>query len=650
MDKAVKVKDRRGSSEPLSSKSDVFKSIADISNDIIIVIQGNRFKYVNLTGLNLFGYTEDEMLSFNVMDILSPDCRALYLDNQQKTMAGKDVPPYELDIQCRNEKYIKLSCEHTLSKHVDEPALIITSRFISSEDTNQEQEALMLAAAVKSLHSAITITDMNRKITYVNQAHKNIFGYDPDELIGKQSNILYPFDDPSGISKKIYDAILMVGWQGERLGVRKNGQVFAAYEKTSVVKDQDGDKVGIVSVVDDISNRKKLEQALKESEERYRTLIETAKSSIIAVDEDNKILLANPSAEKLFGFTTEEFKEKEFEQLISSRYRDVYRSVVIDSENPALTSKHGQSYELYGLTKDGIEFPIEVSFSSCKIEGARIITAIIFDITERKNLQEQLVQSAKLAAVGELISGVTHEVNNPLAIVIGYSEMVLSESKLDEDTQTSLKLINSQAEQARKVIQNLLSFARKHELEKQLININDVVHNTLHLTDYELKKNKITTEKDLDPDIPLVLGDPNQLQQVFLNLIINAEHAMDETDHDNYIKIVTRVKPENHKSTDSEEDRIQIIFEDTGPGISENNLQKIFDPFFTTKPSGKGTGLGLSVSFGIIKDHNGEIFAESIEGQGTKFIIELPVTKSDKTSNETDTAAEQTDSETPDPN
>jgi len=480
----------------------------------------------------------------------------------------------------------------------------------------------LLSSSVNSLNSAVTITDMSLKIIYVNPAHVRTFGYAPEELMGKNNSVLYPSDDPSGVSGKIYEALLMVGWEGERLALRKDGSAFQAYEKTSVIKDASGKQVGIVSIIDDITSRKRLQQALKESEERYRSFVETARSAIIAVEGDGKITLFNPAAEKIFGYSAEEMINSQFSSLFPAGQKDALRLEL--GKGSGVTALRGTTAELTALNKHGEEFPIDVSFSTCRVDGRPITTAIIFDITERKSLQEQLLQSAKLAAIGELISGVTHEVNNPLAVVIGYSEMLLSESEMNAESKEAVRSIHGEAERAKKVIQNLLSFARKHSPKKEVIQVNDILEKTLGLTDYERRKNGVKIMRDLDPDLPETVGDPNQLQQVFLNIIINAQHAMMDMPDERRITVRTRLKEKPGVSSAGTPSVIEIAFEDNGPGIPENVVKKIFDPFYTTKPKGKGTGLGLSVSFGIIRDHGGTIQVKPNEERGVTFYIEIP--------------------------
>jgi two-component system, NtrC family, sensor kinase len=229
--------------------------------------------------------------------------------------------------------------------------------------------------------------------------------------------------------------------------------------------------------------------------------------------------------------------------------------------------------------------------------------------------QAQLLQSEKLSAVGEFVAGVAHELNNPLTALIGFSELLQTDD-VDEETRSSLKRISSSAERCHKIVQSLLSFARQHPPERKVTNINGLVESVIEIQLYELRTNNIKVAKELSPHLPRLLVDPHQLQQVFLNILNNARQAIEAYRPGGNIRISTRVADK----------RVQVRFQDDGPGISEENIAKIFNPFFTTKPVGKGTGLGLSLSYGIIREHGGDISVESKVGQGTTFIIELPIT------------------------
>jgi PAS domain S-box-containing protein len=236
------------------------------------------------------------------------------------------------------------------------------------------------------------------------------------------------------------------------------------------------------------------------------------------------------------------------------------------------------------------------------------------EITEEKQIREQLLHNEKMAAVGSLVSGVAHELNNPLAGVTGFAQLLL-ERHQDPALRKSLERIRNESERAAKIVKNLLAFARKHKPEVTRVAINELLEKTLELRAYEMRVSNIKVVTDLPRDLPLTQADPAQLQQVFLNVVVNAEQAMTEAHHKGVLTV----------STASTGGRIEIRIEDDGPGIAPEHLKQIFEPFFTTKKVGKGTGLGLSICFGIIRDHGGTIAAESTLGRGTTFRISLPL-------------------------
>jgi len=238
----------------------------------------------------------------------------------------------------------------------------------------------------------------------------------------------------------------------------------------------------------------------------------------------------------------------------------------------------------------------------------------IRDITVESMLREQLIQAEKLSSLGEILSGVAHELNNPLTGVIGYCELIYETTK-DEELKTQLGKINNAAMRCKKIIENLLSFARQHKIEKQFCNINEIIKHTVELKSYQLTVDNIEVEMDLGDKMPYTMIDPYMIQQVFLNIINNAHHAILENKRNGKITVMSK-----HSNG-----IMKVSFSDTGIGIPEANLKKIFEPFYTTRDIGKGTGLGLSVSYGIIKEHGGEIYAISRPEEGSTFFIELPV-------------------------
>ena len=240
---------------------------------------------------------------------------------------------------------------------------------------------------------------------------------------------------------------------------------------------------------------------------------------------------------------------------------------------------------------------------------------LYYDVTGERQIQAKLLQTEKMAAVGQLVSGIAHELNNPLTSIMGYTQLLLGHGLNTAQFSEASKAFH-EAERARRIVKNLLYFARENEPERTRVHLNEIVERTLALRSYELKVEDILIECVLAPDLPETMADPYQLQQVVLNLLVNAEQALLQDRGKGRVQIRTRVTAAG---------RISIEVSDDGPGIPKEIVTRIFDPFFTTKPSGLGTGLGLSIVYGIVKQHDGEVTVENQPGGGARFTVELPV-------------------------
>ncbi len=243
---------------------------------------------------------------------------------------------------------------------------------------------------------------------------------------------------------------------------------------------------------------------------------------------------------------------------------------------------------------------------------------VLHDVTESRRLQEQLLQSEKLAALGELTSGVAHELNNPLATVVGYAELLDLDKNLTESVRRKVNTIHSEATRASHIVQNLLSYARRSSPEKSFVSVNDALAAAIEMRRYQLVSDNVIIRTDYANDVPLIWGDDLQLQQVFLNIINNAVQAVQAWRGSGEIRLSTQV------SSLGGNPAARVLIEDNGPGIAPEHLRRVFDPFFTTKPTGEGTGLGMSIALRVISNHEGLIWAESRLGHGARFIIELP--------------------------
>ncbi len=240
---------------------------------------------------------------------------------------------------------------------------------------------------------------------------------------------------------------------------------------------------------------------------------------------------------------------------------------------------------------------------------------LYYDVTGERQIQSKLLQTEKMAAVGQLVSGIAHELNNPLTAIMGYGQLLLGQGLAPEQFSEANRVFQ-EAERARRIVKNLLYFARENEPERTRVDLNEIVERTLALRSYELRVENILVECQLAGDLPDTMADPYQLQQVVLNLLMNAEQALLQERGQGNVKIKTRVA-DGH--------RIALEISDDGPGVPREIASRIFDPFFTTKPSGVGTGLGLSIVYGIVKQHGGEVTFENQSGGGARFVVELPV-------------------------
>ncbi len=325
-----------------------------------------------------------------------------------------------------------------------------------------------------------------------------------------------------------------------------------------------------------------------------------------------RFVFVNPQFQRYTGYSRDELLEMDPMTLVHPEDREKVRSHAIEM----LKGISDVPYEFRYITKDGENRWSMETTTSIIYKRQRVTLGNFMDITERKRVQEQLVVTDRLASIGELSSGIAHEINNPLTGVIGFSDLLMSKD-IPENIREDLQVINSEARRTASIVKNLLIFARGHPEEKQSANVNKVIQEVLNLRAYEQKVHNITADTELADDIPDILVDALQLQQVFLNIVINAEYFMSKTNGGGRLKI----KTERNGST------ITATFSDNGPGISPDDKSRLFDPFFTTKEVGEGTGLGLSICHGIITKHEGKISVVSEPGKGATFIIELPITE-----------------------
>jgi two-component system NtrC family sensor kinase len=374
-------------------------------------------------------------------------------------------------------------------------------------------------------------------------------------------------------------------------------------------------RLAVLLSLKDITEQKRAEEALKEYRQDYAKLIENLSDAVFKF-EDGMVVWCNDKVKEIYGYSKDELIGKDASFFIPADREplEFIRSIY------AVMKKEGCYRGLARAnTKGGGTVDIEYSISQIPNRHHIELVTVARDVTERRRLEEQIQQAGRLAAVGELAAGVAHELNNPLAAILGYAQLLTKSNDLNEVTRKDLNAVYSEAQRAAKITQNLLTFARKHNPERQLVSINEAIKKTLELRDHQMSVNNIELSVQLQPDLPTTMADFYQMQQVFMNIIINAEQAMIEAHGRGRLLVKTRAV----------DGVIQITLIDNGPGIPKENLNRIFDPFFTTKEVGKGTGLGLSMCYGIIQAHGGRMYARSEPGKGATFVVEIPIITQD---------------------
>ncbi len=490
----------------------------------------------------------------------------------------------------------------------------------ASEHELQKSLSLIKSISITAPNAHI-ITNTKGIILSANPSAETIFGYTMEELIGKKINMLAPAQSHDEYSTYIWDYInfkksgkpekrKLIRVPKESTGIRKNGEIFPTmlYVRESRVKEGEV----FVGIIEDITGRKKAEEALLESEEKFRSLFEESRDAVYITSREGNYIDANQSTLDLLGYTKEEILEI-----------DVLKTYVNPDDRTKFQKEieekgYVRDYEIQFQKKDGARMDCLLTTSVRRDKNGNILgyQGIIRDVTKEKILQQQLIQSEKLSSIGTFVSGIAHELNNPLTAVIGFVDLLSQDAEnLNDVAKDDLDKIKTQSERAVAIVRNLLQFTRREKPGKTEANINDILENTVKLQEYSFKTDNIEVRKQYAENLPYLLVDSNQLQQVFINILLNAHHAIKKAGIRGDIRVKSKKKG----------DKVVIEIENDGPTIPGNILSQLFDPFYTTKGPSEGTGLGLYIAIGIVEEHGGRIWAENIGKSGVKFVITLPI-------------------------
>ncbi len=620
-----------------TSIEDYKKVFEHIHVGVHIVSREGKFIDVNQAFLNMFGYeNKEEFFSLDVAKdlYLRPEDRKKY---QETIERDGHVVDYEVDLKHKNGKVI--SVLRTTHARYDEDGNVTGYEGICVDQTLRKEMEQKLKKAhdfqenlVQSSIDGIIVSDRKGNIIIFNKGAENIFGYTQKEVLYRiHVTQLYQ----KGVARKIKKMIYGPEHGGHgRLHnyeisiLDKDGRQIPILLSATLLHEEE-QEVATVGYFKDMREVKRLKQELHDFFKFEHNLIQSSIDAIIASDEEGNIIVLNPSAKKLLGYSGPEI-------IMKMSFNDLFPPVAAQELREELLSENygGKNrlflYETYIMDKTGNKIPIQLSATIIFDEDKEVGTVGFFrDLREIRRMEQQfndqtrLLHEHKMISLGRLSASVVHELNNPLAGILNYIRLMLKvvhRGSLDQEKQEKftryLTLVESETHRCSKIVSNLLAFSRKSELQLKKMNINELLEKCILLSQHKLMLQNIEIKTDFNPEIPEVMGDFNQSQQCVINLVFNAIDAMPDG---GTLTIIS--------DFDRDDNMVEIKVKDTGQGIDSKDLYQIFDPFYSTKTEGKGLGLGLSVVYGIIDRHKGTITVDSKPGKGTVFTIRLPALK-----------------------
>jgi PAS domain S-box-containing protein len=486
---------------------------------------------------------------------------------------------------------------------------VVGASILGRNVTGQHEKELRFTELFETLQEGAYFSTPEGRLLDANPALVSILGYaTKDELLALDASKLNVDPAQPAVLGRAPDD--RGGVRAREIALRKKDGTEAVFlESSRAVWDAAGNLIRYQGTLVDVTERRKLERQLLQQEEFRRRLLESFPDLILVVDLQEQYTFANSRVRDLLGYQPEELLGKKISETEdhSPELAALYHDVV--------SGTHGfETAEYSARHRDGSWRTMRASASQFFDADAKLGGAIISvrDITTERKLEQQIVQSERLAAMGAMIGGVAHELNNPLTSILGVSEL-LQDSQTTDAARKQIGILQQQARRAAEIVHNLTYFSRPPSPGKTPVSLGEIVERTLNLHAYSLRKNSITVDFLPEPSLPRVQGDPHQLMQVFLNLILNAEQAIREARERGTLRI----------RLGTSGDSVWASFQDDGPGIPADIVGSIFDPFYTTKRPGRGTGLGLSICKAVMKEHNGTLEAANAPGGGAVFTVTL---------------------------
>jgi PAS domain S-box-containing protein len=601
--------------EVISRSQQGFRDLIDSFDDVLIALSlEGEIRAVNRSFSDLVGVPFQQIIGKHITDFMeegSGDGRELVRRNlphflERRTWSGL----VQARLKSQQSVHYFDCVAHAMVRDGKVHGLTILGRDITASRKNEAR----FTELFETLQEGIYITTPDGQILDVNPALVRMLGYDTkEELLAKKvPDILTDAGERKLLKHEVEQQSAI---QGREITLQcKDGRPIICLHTAATVRDSAGTVIRYQGAVMDITTRREMEHRLHQQQEFARRLVDSFPDLILVLDASSRFTFVSPRCKEVLGYELEETREMKLGGRTHSEdlpaLLSLYADVVAGKQTFA-------SLEVRVRHKLGEWRRIRFNFSPLFDESGKIDGVVMSgrDVTELKRLEEQLIQAEKLAAMGQMLAGVAHELNNPLTAILGATELLRERGGIEEDTKRQLDLTHRQARRAARIVQNLLDFSRPAAPQKKPLDVNTLVERTLQLHEHSLRRNNVAVDFHPLTDLPGVVGDANQLMQVFLNLVTNAEYAIREVRESGRIQI--------RLVRDSS--RIAVTFQDDGVGIRPEAFPHLFDPFYTTKRPGGGTGLGLSICMAIVREHGGTIEAESLPAGGSAFTVYLPV-------------------------
>ena len=622
------ITERKEAEETLRESEENYRRSMDKSPLGIRIISGEgKVLYANRAVLDLYGLDSiKELRATPTKERYTPESYAEHQIRKEKRQRGEHVlAEYEISIirkdgQFRHLQVIRKEVLWNGKTQYQSIYQDITERKEAEEALREEEE--FSRSLITSARDGVSVLDNRGVHIDVNPALCEMTGFLREELIGVgPPHPYWPPEQYEEIDRAFQKTTAGDFADVELTFMRKNGERFPVIVSPAWIKDQQGNVINYFATVKDITEHKRAEEALKQSEEKYRTILSEIYEVYYELDLAGNYTFFNDALCRQTGHSRKELMGMNYRKYTPE---DDWKSTYESFNWVYRTGKPMRWVPLRNIAKDGRIVYTEDTVLPLRNESGEVIgfRGVSRDVTERKMAEEERRQlelkaqiTSRLASVGEMAAGVAHEINNPLTGVTGYAQLLMDREDVPSDIRSDLAAINDGARRVAGIVRTLLAFSRQTKPQQKLVDINELIESTLILRAYHLRVNNIEVVTRLATDVLETVADPGQIQQVLLNLIVNAEMEMKLARGKGKLTITTE---KGHKT-------IKICVKDSGPGIKPEVMDRIFDPFFTTREVGQGTGLGLSLCYGIVTEHKGKIYAESQPGKGATFTVELPV-------------------------